>query len=117
MTNTTLTLALPLELKKELLQYKEINWSEETRTFLKNKLRTLKLTKKVEKLTQNNEYNIKTIDETLQKLLKEGKLNMSDDFSDLYAHSMDSLKEVWDNKSDEVWENYIKKHPNKKKLY
>lgn len=117
MSNTTLTLALPQELKKELLQYKEVNWSQETRNFLKNRLRTLKLTKKVEKLTQNSEYNTKTIDETLQKLLKEGKLNMSDDFSDIYAHSMESLKEVWDNKSDEVWENYLKKHTNKKKLY
>lgn len=117
MSNTTLTLALPQELKKELLQYKEINWSQETRIFLKNRLRTLKLTKKIEKLTQNNEYNTKTIDETLTKLLKEGKLNTSNDFSDIYAHSMDSLKEVWDNKSDEVWDNYLKKHPNKKKLY
>ncbi len=117
MSNATLTLALPQELKKELLQYKEINWSEETRNFLKNKLRTLKLTKKVEKLTQNSEYNTKTIDETLQKLLKEGKLNMSDDFSDLDKLQQESLKEVWDNKSDEIWETYLKKYPNKKKLY
>ena len=117
MSNTTLTLALPQELKKELLQYKEVNWSQETRNFLKNRLRTLKLTKKVEKLTQNSKYNTKTIDETLQKLLKEGKLNMSDDFSDIYAQGIESLKKVWDNKSDDVWDNYTKKHQNKKKLY
>ena len=108
---------MPKELKKELMQYKEINWSEETRNFLRNRLRTLKLTKKVEKLSQNSEHNTKTIDETLTKLLKEGKLNMTDDFSDLDKLQQESLKEIWDNKSDEIWETYLKKFPNKKKLY
>ena len=115
MSNTTLTLALPQELKKELLQYKEINWSQETRNFLKNKLRTLKLTKKVEKLTQNSEYNTKTIDETLQKLLKEGKLNMSDDFSDLDKLQQESLKELYQNEDDAPWKELIKKNTYKKK--
>lgn len=115
MSNTTLTLALPQELKKELLQYKEINWSQETRNFLKNKLRTLKLTKKVEKLAQNSEYNTKTIDETLQKLLKEGKLNMSDDFSDLDKLQQESLKELYQNEDDTPWKELIKKNTYKKK--
>ncbi len=42
---------------------------------------------------------------------------MTDDFSDLDKLQQESLKEIWDNKSDEIWETYLKKFPNKKKLY
>jgi len=115
MSNVTLTLAIPKEVKEELNKYPEINWSEETRIFLKNKLETLKLTKKIEKLVQNNKYNAKTIDETLQKLLKEGKLNMSDDFNDIYAHSMESLKELYKDEDDKEWKEILKKNTYKKK--
>ncbi|MGI6589582.1 MAG: hypothetical protein ACOX1V_02860 [Candidatus Iainarchaeum sp.] len=115
MGNATLTLALPKELKKELMQYKEINWSEETRNFLRSRLRTLKLTKKVEKLSQNSEHNTKTIDETLTKLLKEGKLNMTDDFSDLDKHNLNSLKEFYKNEDDTPWKEILKKNTYKKK--
>ncbi|MFA5797116.1 MAG: AbrB/MazE/SpoVT family DNA-binding domain-containing protein [Candidatus Woesearchaeota archaeon] len=35
---------------------------------------------------------------------------LADDFEDTLAWSMDSLKEVWDNKSDEkIWKKYLKK--------
>ena len=117
MDNVTLTLSIPKKMKKEMNNFKEVNWSEETRRFLNKKIETLKITKQVEKAILSSDYNKKAINEVLQKLIKEGKLNMSSDFSDIYKHSMNTLKEVWDNKSDTKWDNYLKKYPNKKKLY
>jgi len=34
---------------------------------------------------------------------------LKDDFKDILKFSERSLKEVWDNKSDDVWNNYVKK--------
>jgi DNA primase large subunit len=113
MSNVTLTLSIPKEMKKEMNTFKEVNWSEETRRFLNKKIQTLKITKQVTKAIEQNEYNKKAINELLQKLIKEGKLNLSDDFSDIYEHSMESLKEVWDNKSDEKWNKYMTKYKKK----
>lgn len=117
MDNVTLTLSIPKKMKKEMNNFREVNWSEETRRFLNKKIETLKITKQVEKAILSSDYNKKAINEVLQKLIKEGKLNMSDDFSDIYEHNMNMLKEVWGNKSDTKWDNYLKKYPNKKKLY
>lgn len=35
------------------------------------------------------------------------KINQ-DDFKDILIHAEKSLEEVWSNKEDEVWENYLK---------
>ena len=35
------------------------------------------------------------------------KINQ-DDFKDLLIHSEKSLKEIWDNKDDEIWNSYLK---------
>ena len=32
----------------------------------------------------------------------------NDNFSDLKKHSENSLKEVWDNKKDDIWNEYLK---------
>lgn len=117
MDNVTLTLSIPKKMKNEMNNFKEVNWSEETRQFLIKKIETLKITKQVENAISQNDYNKKAINEVLQKLIKEGKLNMSNDFSDIYKHNMNTLKELWGNESDEVWRTYLKKHPGKKKLY
>ena len=34
---------------------------------------------------------------------------MRDDFKDILKFSEKSLKEVWDNKSDDIWNRYLKK--------
>lgn len=34
---------------------------------------------------------------------------MKDDFKDILKFSENSLKEVWDNKEDEIWSKYLKK--------
>jgi len=34
---------------------------------------------------------------------------MEEDFSDLLKFSEESLKEVWDNKEDDIWNTYLKK--------
>ncbi len=117
MRNATLTLSIPIEMKREMQKFKGINWSEETRLFLNKKLENIKITKKVERALEQNEYNKTAINELLQKLIREKKLNLSDDFSDLNKLKEESLKEIWDNESDEVWKEYLKKYPNKKKLY
>lgn len=31
-----------------------------------------------------------------------------DDFKDLLIHSEKALKKIWDNKEDEIWNNYLK---------
>jgi len=37
------------------------------------------------------------------------KKKIKDDFKDILKFSEKSLKEVWDNKSDDVWNRYLKK--------
>ena len=34
--------------------------------------------------------------------------NLKDDFKDILKFSEESLKEVWDNKDDEIWNAYLK---------
>ena len=34
---------------------------------------------------------------------------MGDDFSDIIRHTEESLKEVWNNEKDEIWNSYLKK--------
>ncbi|HNV01592.1 MAG TPA: hypothetical protein PKK60_04155 [archaeon] len=115
MSNPTLTLAISKEMKNQLNKYPEINWSEETRKFLNNKLESLKLTKKIETLIENNKNNAKTIDEALQKLLNEGKLNLSNNFNDLEEQKQASLKKLYKNEDDMAWKEIMKKNSYKKK--
>ena len=35
--------------------------------------------------------------------------SMKDDFEDILKYNEDSLKEVWDNKEDDVWASYLRK--------
>ena len=35
--------------------------------------------------------------------------NVKDDFKDIIHYSEQSLKEVWDNSEDEIWNQYLKK--------
>ena len=37
------------------------------------------------------------------------ELKIKDDFKDILKFSEKSLKEVWDNKSDDIWNQYLKK--------
>ena len=54
--------------------------------------------------------------DTLIIIQEEGKLllektseKMKDDFKDILKLSEHSLKEVWDNKQDDIWNEYLKK--------
>ena len=35
--------------------------------------------------------------------------SMKDDFEDIFKYNEDSLKEVWDNKEDDIWSSYLRK--------
>ena len=35
--------------------------------------------------------------------------SMKDDFEDVLKYNEDSLKEVWDNKEDDIWASYLRK--------
>ncbi len=35
--------------------------------------------------------------------------SMKDDFKDILKYNEDSLKEVWDNKEDDIWSTYLRK--------
>jgi len=35
--------------------------------------------------------------------------SMKDDFEDILKYNEDSLKEVWDNKEDDIWASYLRK--------
>ena len=44
----------------------------------------------------------------LEKLEKISKV-LKDDFGDIVKFNEDSLKEVWDNKEDDIWSQYLRK--------
>jgi len=44
----------------------------------------------------------------IQKLNKISK-SIKDDFKDILKYNQDSLKEVWDNKEDDIWATYLRK--------
>lgn len=54
MDNATLTLAIPKKLKKEMAEVKGVNWSEETRQFLEERVKRLKVLKMLDELTKNS---------------------------------------------------------------
>ncbi|MBI4052953.1 MAG: hypothetical protein HY394_02860 [Candidatus Diapherotrites archaeon] len=54
MVNATLTLSVPEKLKKEIRAMPEVNWSEETRRFLEDRVERLKALRKLDELTKNS---------------------------------------------------------------
>ena len=54
MKNVTLTLSIPGELKKEMNHLKGINWSAETRQFLQDRIKRLKVLHKLDELTRHS---------------------------------------------------------------
>ena len=51
------------------------------------------------------EDNEKLLIEKSKRITK----NLKDDFKDILKHSEQSLKEVWDNPEDDIWNQYLKK--------
>ena len=54
MVNETLTLSIAKKLKDELRELKEVNWSEVTRQFLEERVKKMKLLKRLDELTKNS---------------------------------------------------------------
>ncbi|MEK6856621.1 MAG: AbrB/MazE/SpoVT family DNA-binding domain-containing protein [Nanoarchaeota archaeon] len=57
----------------------------------------------------NKGDNLIIIQENGKILIEKMSEKIKDDFSDILKLSEISLKEVWDNESDEIWNQYIKK--------
>ncbi|MBS3157552.1 AbrB/MazE/SpoVT family DNA-binding domain-containing protein [Candidatus Woesearchaeota archaeon] len=57
----------------------------------------------------NKGDNLIIIQEKGKILIEKASERIKDDFSDILKISEKSLKEVWDNKEDEVWNQYLKK--------
>gem|GEM_PF-2451229 len=52
--NSTLTLSVPTKLREEMRELKWVNWSEETRKFLHERVKRLKLLSKLDELTKES---------------------------------------------------------------
>ena len=65
------TLSVPVELKKEMDSFKEINWSEVMRSTLSEKLRRLELMKKLDELTAGSKLDENDVKRIADKV-KEG---------------------------------------------
>ncbi len=57
MANATLTLSIPVKLKKEMGEFPEINWSEVTRGFLAQRVVRLEALRKLDKILKNSELS------------------------------------------------------------
>jgi len=68
MGSATLTLAIPDKLKKELNEIKGVNWSEETRQFLEERVKRLKILKKLDELTKNSDLTEEDVIEYGRKI-------------------------------------------------
>lgn len=55
MGQATMTLAVSTKLKTEMRGLKGVNWSEETRQFLEERVKRLKVLQKLDELTKNSE--------------------------------------------------------------
>ena len=67
---STLTLAVPDKLKKDMNELKGVNWSEETRQFLGDRVRRLKALKKLDELTKDSELTEEDVLEIGEKIKK-----------------------------------------------
>ena len=57
----------------------------------------------------NKGDNLIIIQEDGKILIEKTSEKMRDDFSDILRFSEESLKEVWDNEEDNIWNQYLKK--------
>ncbi len=71
MNKVTLTLSVPTKLKNELKQFREVNWSEETRRFLEERVKRLRVLKKFDELTKNSELTEEDAIELGRRINKE----------------------------------------------
>jgi uncharacterized small protein (DUF1192 family) len=70
MGNVTLTLAIPKELKNEMSELKGINWSEEARVLLKDRIERLKALRKLDHALKDSKLSLSDIDEISAKIKK-----------------------------------------------
>ncbi|VVB99141.1 Uncharacterised protein [uncultured archaeon] len=68
--SATLTLAISPSLKGELRELNWVNWSEETRRFLEERVRKLKLLKKLDTMTKDSRLTEEDIMEIGAKINK-----------------------------------------------
>ncbi len=68
MTSSTLTLAISPKLKSEMREIKGVNWSEETRRFLQERVKRLKALHKLDELTKNSSLTEKDVLEFGRKI-------------------------------------------------
>lgn len=75
----TITLAVPNDLKKEMDDFKELNWSEVARTAIKEKINQLKILKSItekSKLTEHDAIELgRKINKSLHKRYKQDGAN------------------------------------------
>lgn len=70
MDNATLTLSISKELKYEMNEIKGVNWSEETRQFLQERVKKIKLLQKLDEITKNSRLTEKDVVEFGRKINK-----------------------------------------------
>ncbi|MDO8624463.1 MAG: hypothetical protein Q7R47_00115 [Candidatus Diapherotrites archaeon] len=68
MANATFTLAISKELKKELGEIKGVNWSEETRRFLEERVKRVRLLRQLDELTKNSDLTEEDVLEIGRKI-------------------------------------------------
>lgn len=68
MGDATLTLSVSKKLKQEMNDLRGINWSEETRQFLEQRIERLKALKKLDKLLKNSKLTEKDVEELGAKI-------------------------------------------------
>ena len=66
----TITLSVPQNLKKEMEQFREINWSEVSRVAISEKIKKLELLKALDKLASKSELTDKDCLELGRKINK-----------------------------------------------
>ena len=106
----------PQRIRKEVWVLVFGNLTECIERFVNNKNITLNMKKK-----ENDKLLRKGYKEMAKESLKITKeweaadLDWDDDSSDLIKLSEQSLKEVWDNEEDEIWNKYLKKDERNKR--
>jgi len=68
MGNATLTLSVSDKLKKEMSEIKSVNWSEETRAFLQDRVKRLRLLQKLDEITKNSQLTEQDVIELGRKI-------------------------------------------------
>ena len=68
MNKTTLTLAIPASLKKEMRGIRGVNWSEETRCLLEDRIKRLKLLQELDELTKHSSLTEEDVIEIGRKI-------------------------------------------------